>query len=252
MWLFVDGALEAEQDGPDGDISYPDDGVPGNFCGGPCTNSDPYLVIGAEKHDAGTGFPSFSGFVDEARLSNSLRYTSAFTPSSVPFVPDGSTVALYHFDEGPAGACTGTVLDSSGASGGPSQGTCKYGGSNPAGPVYSTDIPFMTDNIPPTLSNVTANPLDTLAVITWSTDENATSQVIYGISPTLSVSTTETTDYVTTHSIVLTGLSPATLYDYRVRSKDSAGNLSTSGVFAFATLSSEEVERIYLPVVFKR
>ncbi len=251
MWLFVDGDLEAAQDGPDGDISYPDDGVPGNFCGGPCTNSDPYLVIGAEKHDAGTSFPSFSGFVDEVRLSNSLRYTSAFTPASGPFVADGSTVALYHFDEGPSGACTGAVLDSSGASGGPSHGACKYGGSNPAGPVYSTDIPFTTDTTPPTLSNVTANPLATSAVITWSTDENATSQVVYGISPTLNISTTETTDYVTTHTVVLTSLSPATLYDYRVRSKDSTGNLSTSEVFGFSTLALEEVERIYLPVVFR-
>ena len=39
LWLFVDGVLEAEADGPDGDVSYPDDGVPGSYCGGPCTTA---------------------------------------------------------------------------------------------------------------------------------------------------------------------------------------------------------------------
>ncbi|NJN98434.1 MAG: LamG domain-containing protein [Anaerolineales bacterium] len=79
LWLFVDGQLEAEGTGPGGDISYPDDGLPGDFCEGPCTNSDPFLVIGAEKHDAGAAYPSFSGFIDEVRLSNNLRYNDSFT-----------------------------------------------------------------------------------------------------------------------------------------------------------------------------
>jgi hypothetical protein len=56
LWLFVDGRLERTGTGPLGDISYPDGAVPGSFCGpggaGICVN-DPYLVIGAEKHDAG-------------------------------------------------------------------------------------------------------------------------------------------------------------------------------------------------------
>jgi hypothetical protein len=137
MWLYVDGDLEAQADGPEGDISYPDNGVPGNFCGGPCLDSDPYLVIGAEKHDAGSGYPSFSGWLDEVRLSNTLRYTGSFTPLSKPFVSDNQTVALYHFDEGGGNA----VIDASGASGGPSPGLRRYGGS-PAGPDWSTDTPF--------------------------------------------------------------------------------------------------------------
>ncbi len=142
LWLFVDGVLEAEVDGPDGDISYPDDGVPCATCcnGGPCDFSDPYLVIGAEKHDAGAAYPSFSGFIDELRLSTILRYANTFTPPSDPFGADADTAALYHFDEGPAGACTGTLVDAS--PGGASPGQCRFGGAPPAGPVYSTDNPF--------------------------------------------------------------------------------------------------------------
>lgn len=137
LWIYVDGVLMAHGDGPDGDLSYPDDGVPGNFCGGPCLNSDPYLVLGAEKHDAGASYPSFNGYLDELRISTTLRYASAFTPASLPFVSDEQTAALYHFNEG-----SGTDLtDMSGAYGGPSHGTLIVGG-NPSGPVWVADSPF--------------------------------------------------------------------------------------------------------------
>jgi hypothetical protein len=135
--IYVDGQLDnAQTGGPTGEVSYRD----GRATSYP--NSDPYLVIGAEKHDAGAAYPSYSGWLDEVRLSNTLRYTSNFTRPSAPFTSDASTLALYHFDEGPVGACTGTVLDSSGAAGGPSNGVCRYGGTAPAGPVYVADTPF--------------------------------------------------------------------------------------------------------------
>jgi len=141
LGLYVDGVPERLAAGPGGDISYPDDGVPGNFCGGPCTNSDPYLVLGAEKHDAGPQFPSFAGWLDEMRISNTLRYPpfSSFHRPSGPFVPDAQTVALYHFDEG-----SGDVIaDSSGAAGGPSNGVRRFGGS-PAGPEWVvSDAPLV-------------------------------------------------------------------------------------------------------------
>jgi hypothetical protein len=147
IWIYIDGQLDGQGDGPDGDISYPDGAAPstpgGGFCQGPggswggqCVN-DPYLVIGAEKHDAGTEFPSYSGWVDELRLSTTLRYGGPFTRPSQPFVTDASTAALYHFDEGSGN----TIADSSGAAGGPSTGERRPGGS-PEGPEWSTDTPF--------------------------------------------------------------------------------------------------------------
>lgn len=136
--LYVDGALDAQGDGPDGDVSYPDDGVPCATCcgGGDCDNSDPFLVFGAEKHDAGSAYPSYSGWLDELRVSTVGRYTATFAPPTAAFLPDASTVALYHFDEG-AGDVVG---DSSGAVGGPSDGERRYGGT-PPGPDWSTDTP---------------------------------------------------------------------------------------------------------------
>jgi hypothetical protein len=138
LWLFVDGALETQADGPNGDVSYPDNGTPGNFCGGPCVNSDPFIVIAAEKHDADVAnYPSFSGWFDELRLSTVLRYTTNFTRPTQPFLTDPSTAALYHFDEGVGD----TISDVSGAAGGPSPGVRRFGGS-PAGPQWSSETPF--------------------------------------------------------------------------------------------------------------
>jgi hypothetical protein len=134
--IFVDGQLDGQRSGPTGNLSYRD----GRSTSWP--NSDPFLVLGAEKHDAGPAYPAYNGLFDELRLSTVVRYTGNFTRPSAPFTTDANTAALYHFDEGPAGPCTGTVLDSSGASGGPSHGQCHYGGAGQAGPVYVTDQPF--------------------------------------------------------------------------------------------------------------
>lgn len=134
MRLFVDGVLDGSASGPTGDVSYRD----GRTGGAP---NDPYLVIGAEKHDAGAAYPSFSGWIDEVRLSRVVRYTTTFAPPSGPFTTDADTVALYHLDAGPAGPCTGAVLDAAGFTGGPSNGACSYGGGGTAGPRYTTDVP---------------------------------------------------------------------------------------------------------------
>lgn len=131
--IFVDGSLDASGLGPRGSIGYRNR-RPTTY-----PNSDPYLVFGAEKHDAGPAYPSFSGYLDEVRISRVVRYLANFTPPNLPFVPDRRTAALYHFDEGPAGPCVGTVVDS--ARRGRSVGQCLYGGTAPSGPEYSADVP---------------------------------------------------------------------------------------------------------------
>lgn len=144
LWLYVDGVVEAQADGPDGDMSYPDDGVPRSYCGPssnqPCTNSDPFIVIGAEKHDAVAPNTGFNGYFDELRISRALRYGGSFARPGAPFATDAQTVGLYHFDEG-----TGSnANDTSGAAGGPSDGVLRSGGS-PAGPVWTTQSPFTSN-----------------------------------------------------------------------------------------------------------
>lgn len=134
--IFIDGAQDAQGSGPLGDVSYRD----GRATSYP--NSDPFLVIAAEKHDAGSAYPSYSGWIDEVRVSNSVRYTTNFARPNAPFVTDSQTVALYHLDEGTGS----TVNDASGASGGPSQGLVQFGGT-PTRPEWSTDTPWTTIRI---------------------------------------------------------------------------------------------------------
>ena len=139
MWILVGGTVDARAVGPAGDVSYPDNTIPMSGCpGGPCTYSDPFLSIGAEKH--GFGAISYSGFVDELRISTTLRYGQpnvgqSYTVPTAPFSNDSNTVGLYHMDDG-----SGNVVSDSSGPGGV-DGIRKFGGS-PAGPVWTNDSPF--------------------------------------------------------------------------------------------------------------
>lgn len=130
MRIYVDGNLDGEGTGPAGDVSY----RAGRSTAHP--TSDPFLVIGAEKHDAGSQYPSFRGLIDEVRLSSIVRYVRAFQAPRVPFRPDRFTALLLHLDEG-----NGNVVhDSAGVTGAPGNGERKP---NALGfPQWSTDVPF--------------------------------------------------------------------------------------------------------------
>jgi hypothetical protein len=135
LWLFIDGILEAEVEGPIGDISYPDDADPGEGCGpsgtDPCTDIDPFLMIGACKWEECLGF---KGVLNDIRFSWWLRYFEDYDPPSRPIEQDSKTVGVLRFNEG-----RGDVLyDTGGYVGGTSNGVRFYGG-NPAGPewIYS-------------------------------------------------------------------------------------------------------------------
>ena len=105
--------------------------------------------------------------------------------------------------------------------------------------TFSVDFTFTTstlDTTAPVISNVTAGGVTaTTATITWNTDENSDSQVVYGTTTDYGQSTTLNSTLVTAHSQGLSGLTSDTLYHYRVKSKDAAGNLAVSGDFTFKT-----------------
>jgi hypothetical protein len=90
--------------------------------------------------------------------------------------------------------------------------------------------------------------LATSASIFWHTDEFASTQVQYGLTTTYDkTEPPQPTDDPTSgqslgvvdHSVVLTGLLPNTMYNYRVRSKDKAGNEQISANRTFTTPSVE-------------
>jgi hypothetical protein len=111
--------------------------------------------------------------------------------------------------------------------------------------AMSADNTFTTaaapDTTPPVISGVTASNLTSAgAVITWTTNEAATTQVDYGLTTSYGSSTTLNSTLVTSHSQTLSGLTVSTLYHYRVRSLDGAGNTSMSGDFTFTTTSASD------------
>ncbi len=132
--IWLDGALDGSATGPVGNVSYRDGRVGAAW--------DPYLVLGAQKHDAGPAFPSFRGWLDELRVSTGVRYTNAFVRPTTAPIADATTVALYHFDEG-IGDFVGDTVITAGVS---SHGQRRFGGA-PAGPLWTTDTPFLIDLI---------------------------------------------------------------------------------------------------------
>jgi hypothetical protein len=151
--LFADGVQGSCSTGPTGIMSYDDRRTT-------TSPQDPTLVLAAEKH----GYPvsGFSGWLDDARFSRLVRYASCgdggncFTPPSAPLAADPLTLALYRFDEAPAGAacsCAGPlapvgsagtcVLD---ATAGATNAECRFGGTaGRFGPRYSAHSPYVAD-----------------------------------------------------------------------------------------------------------
>ncbi len=97
------------------------------------------------------------------------------------------------------------------------------------------------DLTPPVISDVVAapDPGGTGATVTWTTDEPADSRVDYGVSGGALSSNESDAALVTSHSIVLSGLTPGLGYDYRVTSTDGSLNAASEpvppGVLGFST-----------------
>ncbi len=103
-----------------------------------------------------------------------------------------------------------------------------------------------SDNTAPQISNVqVVNIGKNSATITWTTDENATSEVEYGLDANYGhKSATDATADNTNHSVTIsTGLSCGTEYHYRVISKDTNGNVATSADATFTTSACDPADQ---------
>lgn len=108
-------------------------------------------------------------------------------------------------------------------------------GTNTSKRAVADAVRFLLDITPPVVSNVSAQPGTNSAIITWTTDEPATSQVEYGPDTNYGNQTTKDTTLVTNHSVTITGLTPSRLYHYRVKSDDAYGNSAVSNDYTFQT-----------------
>jgi hypothetical protein len=95
-----------------------------------------------------------------------------------------------------------------------------------------------TDTTAPIISSVRAsNTTTNQTTIVWSTNEASDSQIEYGLTTAYGQTSTVNATQTTAHSATVSGLTPGTTYNYRVRSKDAAGNLAVSLNFTFTTAS---------------
>jgi hypothetical protein len=100
----------------------------------------------------------------------------------------------------------------------------------------AVSVTVTNDTTLPVISGVNATSVTAnAATITWTTNEASDSQVEYGTTTAYGTVTPLAAALVAAHSVSLAGLSDATQYHYRVRSRDHTGNLSTSGDFTFTT-----------------
>ena len=115
-------------------------------------------------------------------------------------------------------------------------------GKSPAAPPIQTpptEEPESKDITAPVITGVSTRAIGkTGAIITWTTDENATSQVAYGLTTADSSATIPDMNLVTSHTITLSGLTAGTTYNFKVKSKDASGNESVSEDYTLVTSKS--------------
>jgi hypothetical protein len=87
---------------------------------------------------------------------------------------------------------------------------------------------------PPSIGAAAANRVDVL----WTTDQRADSAVEYGPTSAYGSATPVNPAHGTGHAMTLSGLSPGTLYHYRVKSRNAAGVPAVSGDYTFTTLGA--------------
>ena len=104
--------------------------------------------------------------------------------------------------------------------------------SHPMTSTYTQGAGFATaeDTTPPAIAEVLAGSVgSSTATITWTTDVPADSQVFYRMSGQIGYQKTDIDPTLpTAHAVDLTGLDPASSYQYHARSADAVGNPSIS------------------------
>jgi hypothetical protein len=108
--------------------------------------------------------------------------------------------------------------------------------------IILTDDPLFvptatpTDATPAVVSAVASSSITTTAAtLTWNTNEPADSQVEFGDTTSYGSSSAVNPTLTLIHNVVLTGLTSAHTYHYRVVSVDRGGNVTRSADFTFVT-----------------
>ena len=126
--------------------------------------------------------------------------------------------------------------------------TTAMGGSNSVVVFQATDeggnattksitIQVQADETAPEVTAVALTVATTSAVVTWTTNEEASSRVAYGLTSLLGTSIAEinTSPRVSSHEVTVPNLLPCTMYYYAVVAKDGVSNTASSSPASFVT-----------------
>lgn len=95
------------------------------------------------------------------------------------------------------------------------------------------------------ISNITAQG----ATVTWTTDTASGSLVDFGLTTSYGTTLGDPAERVTSHAVVLTGLTPLTLHHFRVRSINAAGQETIQAGFTVTTTAAPIISDVYLESV---
>ncbi|HYK96998.1 MAG TPA: LamG-like jellyroll fold domain-containing protein [Candidatus Acidoferrales bacterium] len=188
----------------------------------------------------GSGNGPWRGKLDDVRIWNVARTQAQIQSSfqSELAAPPPGLVANWKFDEG-----TGTIAGDSTAT---QENATLFSGA-----TWSADVGNGPPPPPPptAITNVTAtNVTNGSAVITWTTNNPADSEVEFGTTTAYGQSSSQNPALVTSHSQQITSLVASTLYHYRVRSRDGGGTLVISPDATFTTAAPPPPTTITGPV----
>ena len=93
----------------------------------------------------------------------------------------------------------------------------------------------------PVISAVASSTSTSSATITWTTNELADGQIMYGTTVSYGATSTLNATLVTSHSETLTGLTPNTTYHFKIRSADASSNITNSTNYTFTTTATPDV-----------
>jgi uncharacterized protein (TIGR03790 family) len=199
--------------------------------------------------------------------SSSLTLTNTLVPVAVLatlFVAPGTVTAgasatgtVYLNENAPAGGIVVNLATNNGAVSVPPTVTVPAGNSIVSFPIVTSAISAGTSvsigasydgalatatltvnvaPVPPVISGVTAGAMTSSgATITWTTDQASSSEVAYGTTSGYGSLSALNQALVTSHSVMLTGLTASTTYHYQVQSQSSQGAVATSGDYTFST-----------------
>ena len=105
-------------------------------------------------------------------------------------------------------------------------------------PAQSDDDTFTTPAqpaIPPVITSIKVSTTDTIAMVTWQTDIAATSAVAHGPTAAYENGSVMETPEVTSHTIILTPLTPQATYHFQITSETSDGGTAQSDDDTFMT-----------------